>query len=403
MKVAFSNYLNLPRKISGTDGTLAKYSYLANGSKTEAEDGSGAGLVYRGSLIYKKASGGTLTFDGASIPEGRLLLGSVKAVVNGNNGNLYEVNNYTVYGKRSANSSANSYLSTAPTGEKFRQHFTGKEDQGPDFGTVYTDFGARQYSPALRRWMVPDPLSEKYYGISPYAYCAGDPVNLVDKDGCVFTDRSWQYISNYIEDIVDRYNKAEQKRKQYQSQLDMGGLSLKQTQRLNSRIAEQINIMSEMIMAGIEVWSLSKSSQLYDVFQDKSIQSIAEPGTELYGLTNFDIYSGMVQIRLNDTSVATISHELKHAIQFEQGKTGFGRNGMGSMLLHDYSDEEEAIRRGAFFGGDCRPSSFYDNYPKKERSLLPYLKPEILQMKADQHNIIFRMHGRTYVGRGISK
>ena len=47
MKVAFSNYLNLPRKISGTDGTLAKYSYLANGSKTEAEDGSGAGLVLR--------------------------------------------------------------------------------------------------------------------------------------------------------------------------------------------------------------------------------------------------------------------------------------------------------------------------------------------------------------------
>lgn len=27
-------------------------------------------------------------------------------------------------------------------------------------------------------------MSEKYYGISPYAYCAGDPVNLVDIDGC---------------------------------------------------------------------------------------------------------------------------------------------------------------------------------------------------------------------------
>ena len=190
------NYLNLPRKISGTGGTLAKYSYLASGSKTGAENGSGAGLVYRGSLIYKKASNGTLTFDGASIPEGRLLsgatrlyvtdhLGSVKAVVNGNNGNLYEVNNYTVYGKRSANSSASSYISTAPTGEKFRQHFTGKEDQAPDFSVPFTDFGARQYSPALRRWLAPDPLSEKYYGISPYAYCAGDPVNLVDPDGRV--------------------------------------------------------------------------------------------------------------------------------------------------------------------------------------------------------------------------
>ena len=208
------NYLNLTRKISGTGGTLVKYSYLANGSKTEAEDGSGAGLVYRGSLIYKKASGGILTFEGASIPEGRLLsgatrlyvtdhLGSVKAVVNGNNGNLYEVNNYTVYGKRSANSSASSYISTAPSGEKFREHFTGKEDQDPDFGTTYTDFGARQYSPALRRWMVPDPLSEKYYGISPYAYCAGDPVNLVDLNGASYS--YFDINGNYLQTTKDNW------------------------------------------------------------------------------------------------------------------------------------------------------------------------------------------------------
>ena len=30
----------------------------------------------------------------------------------------------------------------------------------------------------------PDPLAEKYYHISPYAYCAGDPVNRIDPDGC---------------------------------------------------------------------------------------------------------------------------------------------------------------------------------------------------------------------------
>lgn len=28
-----------------------------------------------------------------------------------------------------------------------------------------------------------DPLAEKYYSISPYAYCGGDPVNFVDPDG----------------------------------------------------------------------------------------------------------------------------------------------------------------------------------------------------------------------------
>ena len=31
--------------------------------------------------------------------------------------------------------------------------------------------------------MTPDPLSEKYYGISPYAFCADNPVNIIDADG----------------------------------------------------------------------------------------------------------------------------------------------------------------------------------------------------------------------------
>jgi len=52
-----------------------------------------------------------------------------------------------------------------------------------DFGLPYTDFGARQYSHSLHRWLVPDPMNEKYYDISPNAYCAGDPVNLIDPDG----------------------------------------------------------------------------------------------------------------------------------------------------------------------------------------------------------------------------
>ena len=53
--------------------------------------------------------------------------------------------------------------------------FTGQEDQAPDFGIPYTDFGARHYSPALSRWLVPDPLGEKYYDVSPYAYCEKIP------------------------------------------------------------------------------------------------------------------------------------------------------------------------------------------------------------------------------------
>lgn len=45
------------------------------------------------------------------------------------------------------------------------------------------DYGARQYHPLLPLWDRVDPLAEKYYSTSPYAYCLGNPVNYVDPDG----------------------------------------------------------------------------------------------------------------------------------------------------------------------------------------------------------------------------
>ena len=35
----------------------------------------------------------------------------------------------------------------------------------------------------IQRWTTPDPLAEKYYDLSPYAFCNNNPVNFVDPDG----------------------------------------------------------------------------------------------------------------------------------------------------------------------------------------------------------------------------
>ena len=64
-------------------------------------------------------------------------------------------------------------------------------------GLPLYDFGARFYTPAIPRWTTPDPLSEKYYNLSPYAYCAGNPVNLVDPSGCLIGD-FYNTSGNYI-------------------------------------------------------------------------------------------------------------------------------------------------------------------------------------------------------------
>ena len=59
--------------------------------------------------------------------------------------------------------------------------FTGKEK---DSETGFSYFGARYLDHTLTNaWLSVDPMSDKYPSISPYAYCAWNPLKLVDPDG----------------------------------------------------------------------------------------------------------------------------------------------------------------------------------------------------------------------------
>ena len=60
--------------------------------------------------------------------------------------------------------------------------YTGKESQNALFGINWYDSGARfQTTDGIFTGI--DPLAEKYYHLSPYAYCKGNPVNVVDPTG----------------------------------------------------------------------------------------------------------------------------------------------------------------------------------------------------------------------------
>ena len=52
-----------------------------------------------------------------------------------------------------------------------------------DTETGLTYFGARYYSSDLSIWLSVDPMSDKYPSLSPYVYCADNPVKLVDPNG----------------------------------------------------------------------------------------------------------------------------------------------------------------------------------------------------------------------------
>ena len=73
--------------------------------------------------------------------------------------------------------------STANIGSDVQTHkYNGKELDRLHGLDLY-DYGARQYDPTMGQFLTIDPLAEKYYHLTPYSYCGGNPVNAVDPDG----------------------------------------------------------------------------------------------------------------------------------------------------------------------------------------------------------------------------
>ena len=69
-----------------------------------------------------------------------------------------------------------SSLITVPSSHTFSA-----KERDSETGLSY--FGARYYSSDLSIWLSVDPMSDKYPGLSPYVYCADNPVKLVDPNG----------------------------------------------------------------------------------------------------------------------------------------------------------------------------------------------------------------------------
>jgi RHS repeat-associated protein len=61
-----------------------------------------------------------------------------------------------------------------------RYTFSAKER---DSESGYSYFGARYYDSDLSIWISVDPMSDKYPSLSPYNYCANNPIMLIDPNG----------------------------------------------------------------------------------------------------------------------------------------------------------------------------------------------------------------------------
>ncbi len=266
------NRLNLPDELTcvGSDGVRSiRYLYASDGRKlrvsTSGPGGSSSVTDYASNVVYRDGSLERILIPGGYMTDGSYRffmtdhLGSVRAVAD-SEGNVLHTYDYYPYGEDIAESASavspsaqecsSGTLSSEPengssstAGASLQPYrFNGKESQ-KFAGLPYLDYGARYYHPLSSRWTTMDPMAEKYYSVSPYAFCSGNPVNFVDWDGMSV----WVLDEQSRNNIVNTLTKEEAKYVKFNSD---GKLN---TRRLNKSDSQSENMTALKSLANSDV------------------------------------------------------------------------------------------------------------------------------------------------------
>jgi len=196
------NHLNLPTEVVFSNGKI-NYTYDAIGTRVskKVEPTSGAlittdyvnGFQYENNELQffphaegyvKRNTNNTYLY----VYQYKDHLGNVRlsyADINKNGtiepaSEILEENNYYPFGlkHKGYNEVVNSNRSESAEAYKF-----GGKELNDELGLDLYDFGARNYDPAIGRWLNVDPLAEKFNSITPYNYVYNNPIFFVDPDG----------------------------------------------------------------------------------------------------------------------------------------------------------------------------------------------------------------------------
>jgi len=167
--------------------------------------------------------------------------------------------------------------------------FSGKEK---DVETGYGYFGARYYDSGLSIWLSVDPMSDKYPSMSPYNYCANNPVFLVDPDGREFSIAGIIYVpgGNCPDEIKDAKDKAIWNTMNKLYSTDIGK-----------------TVIDEMNVKGY-TFKIS----------DKTVRKDADGSYSSNKKNN----GGTINLNGNVTSVLILAHEVFHGYQDLKGQGG---------------------------------------------------------------------------------
>jgi RHS repeat-associated protein len=199
-----------------------------------------------------------------------------------------------------------------------RYTFSAKEK---DVETNYSYFGARYYTSDLSIWLSVDPLSDKYPSLSPYNYCANNPIRITDPNGM-----EWE-----IDGIKYTPGAACPEGVEQKTQDKWNTMNKTYETKNGKKAIDEMNKKGVMYKVSSETQSANAGG---------SYQS------------NGDGTGGTLYLNGNDNNKSTLSHEMFHGYQDMYGQGGRSiHNEVEAMLFEHSVSTEYGFANGVGFLG----------------------------------------------------
>jgi RHS repeat-associated protein len=255
-----------------------------------------------------------------------------------------------------------------------RYKYIGKERDN-ETGLYY--YGARYYAAWLCRFISVDPLFEKYPNISSYAYCANNPVKLVDTDGMEFDPKEdTKYVQPMEQDIKTRLDETRASMERYEEGSDEYNRLSNHATELDNALTEinalrnDQNNLYKINFGGME-FKKEAGGKYLDAFGSVTYGGVNEAGQNIININLAEKYTG---------TTGTMLHEFKHADQYRMGKLGFYVNeeGKQTSTSNNQQLEKDANYRGEVYSfkntialKDYKLNG-YNNIPEQEEIIQQY-------------------------------
>ena len=212
--------------------------------------------------------------------------------------------------------------------------YSGKEYDHRDGLDLY-DYGARLYDPAAVRWTSPDPLCERHYHISPYAFCNNNPIKYVDpdgRDGVLIIDKENQVITvkaNYYVETARRESKVDRYVSQY---------SPESVSQMNATVSRDLNKLGLKVSEG-KYKGYSISFDLTFIAGGTQAETTKSAGNDNY----HNIHIGNIIYRMDETYPDFATKTNADGTTYTCGGITDGKNNMEIMMNVNYDTAQNRL------------------------------------------------------------